>query len=40
MKLLHKSAVFDLQPEDQSRHYPGRYRQDLGLPATLFSNRA
>lgn len=26
MKLLHKPALFALQPEDQSRHDPGRYR--------------
>lgn len=26
MKLLHKPALFHLQPEDQSRHYPGRHR--------------
>lgn len=26
MKLLHKPALFNLQPEDQSRHYPGRHR--------------
>lgn len=26
MKLIHKSEVFNLQSEDHSRYYPGRYR--------------
>lgn len=38
MKLLHKSAVFSLQPEDHSRYYSDRYRpQFRSTPKLVFT---